>query len=126
MAIIQARSHRKPTGGQYRSILPRRRHMTGRLPSMTKLGGDRRKQVQTKGGGMKLRALNIEIANLLDPKTKKAGKAKISNVIENPANRYFVRRNILTKGTVIVTDKGKARVTSRPGQDGIVNAVLIG
>ena len=52
-------------------------------------------------------------------------KAKIEIVTANPANRHYVRRNIMTKGTIIKTDKGDARVTSRPGQDGVINAVLI-
>ena len=46
-------------------------------------------------------------------------------VVENPANRHYIRRNILTRGTIIKTEKGNARITSRPGQDGVVNAVLI-
>ena len=37
----------------------------------------------------------------------------------------YVRQNIITKGAVIMTDAGKARVTSRPGQSGSINAVLI-
>jgi small subunit ribosomal protein S8e len=36
-----------------------------------------------------------------------------------------VRRNIVTKGAIIETDAGQARVVSRPGQDGQVNAVLL-
>jgi len=36
-----------------------------------------------------------------------------------------VRRNIITKGAVIKTEKGPARVTSRPGQHGIINAILL-
>ncbi|MEK6949175.1 MAG: 30S ribosomal protein S8e, partial [Nanoarchaeota archaeon] len=49
----------------------------------------------------------------------------IKTISGNPANRHFVRRNIMTKGAIIETEKGKARITSRPGQDGAVNAVLI-
>ena len=33
--------------------------------------------------------------------------------------------NIITKGSVIQTEKGKAQVTSRPGQHGVVSAVLV-
>ena len=55
----------------------------------------------------------------------KIEKLKITAVVENPANRHFVRRNIITKGTVIETEKGKARITSRPGQEGVINAILI-
>jgi small subunit ribosomal protein S8e len=45
--------------------------------------------------------------------------------VENPANPHYVRRNIITKGAVIKTELGNAKVTSRPGQDGVVNAALI-
>ena len=65
------------------------------------------------------------IANLLDKKTNKYNKVKILNIIGNPANRNFVRRNIITKGTVLETDAGKAVVTSRPGQEGVINTVLV-
>jgi small subunit ribosomal protein S8e len=99
--------------------------MVGRPATMTKIGEEKRKSVRTKGGSSKEKLLNATIANLTDPKTKKTIKATIKDVLENPANRYFVRRDIITKGTIIETDKGNAKVTSRPGQDGVVNAVLM-
>jgi small subunit ribosomal protein S8e len=46
-------------------------------------------------------------------------------VKSNPANPFFARRNITTKGAVVETEIGDAVVTSRPGQDGLVNAKLI-
>ena len=57
--------------------------------------------------------------------TGKYAKAKIISVVETPANRHFVRRNIMTKGCTIQTDKGRAVVTNRPGQEGTINAVLV-
>jgi len=45
--------------------------------------------------------------------------------LSTPSNREYAKRNIITKGAIIQTSEGKARVTSRPGQDGVVNAVLI-
>ena len=78
------------------------------------------------GGNRKTRLLSADKANLFDPKTKKHEQVKIKTILENPANRHFVRRNIMTKGCIVETEKGKAKITSRPGQDGIVNAVLIG
>lgn len=113
------------TGGRYTATLPKRKHMIGRAATLTKIDETKRKIIRTKGGGVKVRLQSCNTANLIDPKTKKAVKAKIVDVLENPANRYYVRRDILTKGTIIETDKGKARVTSRPAQDGTVNAVLI-
>ena len=77
------------------------------------------------GGHKKDVSLRNNSVNVVDPKTKKHKVVKIKNVIENPANRHFVRRNIITKGTVVDTEAGKARITSRPGQDGTVNGVLI-
>ena len=77
------------------------------------------------GGHEKVRLLSIETVNVFDPKTKKYKQSKVKNALENTANKNFVRRNILTKGTVIETEAGKAKITSRPGQEGTVNAVLV-
>ena len=74
----------------------------------------------------KVRLWGADVANLYDPKTNKYEQIKIKTISGNPANRHFIRRNIMTKGAIIETEKGKARITSRPGQDGVVNAVLIG
>ncbi|HDN05822.1 MAG TPA: 30S ribosomal protein S8e, partial [Candidatus Bathyarchaeota archaeon] len=46
-------------------------------------------------------------------------------VIRNPANVDYDRRGVITKGAIIETSLGLARVTSRPGQNGVINAVLI-
>ena len=46
-------------------------------------------------------------------------------VLENGANSHFVRRNIITKGAIVETEIGKAKITPRTGQKGIVNGVLI-
>ena len=75
--------------------------------------------------GAPLRNLSCDFANLVDPKTGKAEKVKILSVKENKANIHFVRMNVITKGAIIETDLGQARVTSRPGQEGNVNAILI-
>ena len=125
MVLTQYRSKRKPTGGLYKRHRSKRLYEIGRSPSLTKIDEKRLKKVRTLGGNQKSRLLQTNVANLLDQKTKKYTKAKILNVVENAASRHFVRRNIITKGAVIETDKGKAKVTSRPGQDGTVNAVLI-
>ena len=126
MVTIQARPRRKASGGLYRSTLSKRTHMLGRTPSMTKVGtNERKRKVSTKGGGAKHRLFEATHANCYNPKTKKHEQATIKAVVESPSNRNFVRRNILTMGTVIDTSKGKARVTSRPGQYGTVDAVLV-
>ncbi len=100
-------------------------HELGRVPSLTGLGKKRAQKIRTLAGKRKLRLLSAEYVNVMDPKTNKAKKTKIKTITESPANRHFIRRNIMTKGAIIETDAGKAKITSRPGQDGVVNAVLI-
>ena len=56
----------------------------------------------------------------LEPK-----RSKVISVVENISDPNFVRRNIITKGAIVETDAGYARITSRPGQVGILNAVLV-
>lgn len=121
----QAGRGRTPTGGRYRTRYSKRLSQRGRLPTLTKIGEHKVKTVRTKGGSAKMKVLVAKVANLYDPKTKKYTKSPIQTVTESTANRHFVRRNILVKGTIITTDAGKARVTSRPGQDGTVNAILV-
>ncbi|MHA1852522.1 MAG: 30S ribosomal protein S8e [Candidatus Heimdallarchaeaceae archaeon] len=125
MVIVQSRSKRKPTGGRYKPYRKKRMYEMGRAPTLTRIDERKLKLVRTRGGNKKYRLLRTNIANVLDKKTNKYEKVKIISVIDNPANRHFVRRNIITKGTIIKTEKGDAKVTSRPGQDGTVNAVLI-
>ena len=124
MAVSQSRSQKKQTGAKYTDFRKRKKYELGRNPTMTKVAPSKRKTIRILGGNLKSFNLNTDIVNLTG-KDGKATKAKIKAVVENAANRNFVRRNILTKGTVIETEKGKAKISSRPGQEGTVNAVLI-
>ncbi|MBW2965225.1 30S ribosomal protein S8e [Candidatus Woesearchaeota archaeon] len=125
MAISQAKSRQSPSGARYKDSRKKKQYELGSTPTLTKVGERKPKTARTLGGSSKMRLLTADVANLFDPKTKKSVKVKILDVADNPANRYFSRRDIITKGCIIVTDKGKARVTSRPGQEGTVNAVLL-
>ena len=126
MAISQLRSLRKPSGSKYKQKgRKKKQYELGRQPAFTKLEKKRAKYVRTMGSNRKIRLLSADTVNLFDTKTKKYEQVKIKTIVDNPANRHFIRRSIMTKGTVIETEKGKARITSRPGQDGTVNAVLI-
>jgi small subunit ribosomal protein S8e len=61
----------------------------------------------------------------VDQESKKVTKSKILKVTKNPANRDYERRGVISKGALVETESGTARVVSRPGQDGVVNAVLV-
>jgi len=125
MVVIHGRSRRTISGSLYKKNRSKRLYETGNRPTLTRLGKAKTKTVRTRASGRKTRLLLAEIANVYDPKAKKMEKVKIRTILENPANRQYVRRNIMTKGTVIDTEKGKARITNRPGQENRINAVLI-
>ncbi len=127
MGVYQWRDHKKPTGGKknwYYKV--KRKYAYGRhfTPAIVH-GEEERKKIRVRGGNIKIRVRRVAYAVVSDPKTGKAVKARILRVLETPANREYARRQIIVKGAIIETSEGKARVTSRPGQDGIVNAVLL-
>ena len=78
-----------------------------------------------RGGKSKESLLSSNIINVYDSKNNKYVKTKILTVVDNAANRHFIRRNIMTKGAIVKTEIGNARITSRPGQEKVINAVLI-
>lgn len=127
MAIWQAESKRKPTGGRRIPAHKKRKFEIGREAQPATLGQPKRKTVRTRGGHSRVRIIAANEVIVTDPKTGKTQKAGIvpPGVVENPANPHYVRRNIITKGAVVNTTLGRARITSRPGQDGTLNAVLL-
>lgn len=103
----------------------KRRFEKGSFPAETTLGKLKKKTRRARGGGVKPRLLNAAHANLSNSSTGKTEKVEILRVIRNSANVDYDRRGVITKGTIIETPLGTARVTSRPGQNGSVNAVLV-
>ncbi|VVB87666.1 30S ribosomal protein S8e [uncultured archaeon] len=121
----QGKSTRKYTGGRIISARSKQRFELGGDEANTHLGEKISKTERTLGGTDKVRLLRDSMAIVIDPATKTAKKVKIETVTGNPANTHYVRRNIITKGAIIKTELGSARVTNRPGQEGSINAVLV-
>lgn len=121
----QGSSRRKATGGKVIAARGKRKFEMGRESAETRISDVKRKNISTTGGNRKVRLLQSNVANVTNPKDGKTVVTTIETVIDNTANKHYVRRNILTKGSVIKTPLGTAKVTSRPGQEGVVNAVLI-
>ena len=103
----------------------RRKYEIDRYPSEPVVGTQKTIFRRVRGGNRKISFKNVEFANISDPIEKKTTKSKILRVTKNPTNKDFERRGVVTKGAIIDTDLGSARVVSRPGQHGIVNAILI-
>jgi small subunit ribosomal protein S8e len=117
---------RKLTGGKKRVYRTKKKYEAGGYPAETVLGAPRRKVKSTLGGNTKIKVLSDKFASVTDPNTKTATKTEIVRVVSNGANVDYNRRGVITKGAEIETGLGLAKVTSRPGNDGMINAVLIG
>lgn len=125
MPLWQGDSARKATGGRKIRAQGKRRSEISREHVDTHIGEDAQKLMRTKGANQKIKLMRTDKINVTDAKTGKTTVAELTNVTENPANVHYVRRNIITKGAVVDTSAGKAKVTSRPGQSGALNGVLV-
>jgi ribosomal protein S8.e len=117
---------RKLTGGKKRAYRTKKVYEAGGYPAETILGESKRKIARTKGGNTKVKVLTEKFVSVTDPKTNATTKSEIVRVVSNGANVDYNRRGVITKGAKIETKLGLAEVTSRPGKDGVVNAVLVG
>lgn len=116
---------KKISGGRYHKPRKKKKFELGRQPRIVRLGEEKRKKIKTRGGKTKIVLLSSNVCNLVGKSGKKVEKAKIKNVLETPQNKFLARQNILMKSAIIETDKGKARITNRPSQEGNIQAVLI-
>jgi len=108
---------RKPTGGNKRAWRGKRAFEAGSEPTETR--------VSMYGGGTKVRIAVADWAVVTDKSSGKSSKSKLLRVVRNPANVDYQRRGVITKGAIVETELGQARVTSRPGQHGVINAILL-
>ncbi len=116
-------STRKPTGGRTRRNRKPRKHEQGGEATETTVGETAVATEDAHGRTEKHRVKRADTINVAtDGETE---PMEIEAVLENEANPDLVRRDIVTKGAVVDTPAGKARVTSRPGQDGTVNGVIL-
>jgi len=123
MAIWHKRSETKKTGGKSRSYRKSRKYDLGSKFAEPTTGEQRIKSKVSRGGNKKSYVKQENEVNLsVDGEVK---RTELESVLENPANNNFVRRSLLTKGTIVQTPEGKARITSRPGQNGVINAKLV-
>jgi len=121
-----AKTKQSGTGGKKRAMQDKRLAHVGGFFARPKFEKEGEKEVRelrrVKGGNTKVVVKQVKYANVASGTTVK--KVRILNVVASPDNPHFSRENLVTKGALIETELGKARVTSRPGQEGSVNAVL--
>jgi small subunit ribosomal protein S8e len=103
----------------------RRKYEIDRYPNEAVLGDKYMKMRRTRGNNRKTALKFGTFVNVADPVSKKITNSKILQVVKNPANRDYERRGVISKGALLETESGMAKVVSRPGQDGCINAVLM-
>ncbi|MCH2402847.1 MAG: 30S ribosomal protein S8e [Candidatus Nitrosopelagicus sp.] len=120
---VENLSTSKITGGRRRPLRSRKKHETNRFPNEALVGEQITITRKVRGKNVKTAIKTIDTVNLvIDSKAK---RVKILKVLENATNNDYQRRGIISKGAILETAEGKCRVMSRPGQHGVVNAVLI-
>jgi small subunit ribosomal protein S8e len=122
---IENLAGRKMTGGRKIAMRGRRKFEIDRYPNEAVVGTTQIVARRTRGANLKAAFKTAEFANIIDKEAKKVTKSKILRVTKNSANRDYERRGVISKGAIIETEGGTAIVVSRPGQEGVVNAVLI-
>ncbi|MFX1503647.1 MAG: 30S ribosomal protein S8e [Promethearchaeota archaeon] len=125
MARSQARSKRKFTGKKYKHFRKKRKRELERPRIDAEIGSEKKKKQRVLGGNYKLKLFATQFINVTDPSTTKTQKVRILGFEENLASKDLNRRHILTKGAVVETELGNVKITSRPGQHGILNGVLV-
>jgi small subunit ribosomal protein S8e len=121
---IENLKKRKLTGGARKANRTRRAFEKDGYAAETLLGETENYERRMRGGSLKTSLRFAEFANVRDLGSGKTSKVKITRVLRNPANRDYERRGVITRGALIDTELGNAKVTSRPSQDGVINAVL--
>jgi len=116
---------RKKTGGKKRAYRTKRIYEQGRHPVETVLGETKRKKVKGRSGIVKVKLVSARFVNVSRPGSGAVERLEIQEVVSNPANADYNRRGVITKGTIVRTEKGLARIVSRPGQCGSLNAVFV-
>ncbi len=125
MARYTGPSKRKISGGLRKKSMGKKQKFLARPPAETHIGEPKKKKVRTLGGNFKIKNLRANRINVLDKSTNKTQNVAIKGLDFNPASRDFTRRKIITKGAIVMTDLGKVKVTSRPGNDSVINGILL-
>ena len=114
----------KITGGRRHPLRTRRKYEIDRYPNEPINGAQVTITRRVRGNNRKTALKSIDFVNLATEGAK-VKKTKIIKVIENTTNNDYKRRGIITKGAILEIQEGKCRVVSKPGQNGIVNAILL-
>jgi small subunit ribosomal protein S8e len=126
LSYYQGSDLRKPSGGfrgKHRKV--KRKYELGSPPTLTKIGSEEKRKIESVyGGNIKVRLKEAVYVNVCLPDGV-VKKVKVLDVVETPENPQHAKSKIISQGSVVKTELGLVKITSRPGQDGVLNGVLI-
>ena len=129
MAKWHGISRRKPSGGRLKRpnrYRGKRRTEVSSEAQYAYIGEkDDRKMYRKNAGSQTTRLLSANTVNVNIPNEGTTVKATFNSVIANDADPNFIRRNIVTKGSIVDTSMGKVKITSRPGMHGVASGILL-
>ena len=114
----------KITGGIRHPLKTRQKFDIDRYPNEALMGEQETATRKTRGNNRKIALKTVNHVNLVLSDTK-IKRTKIIRVLENQTNNDYKRRGVITKGAILETEDGKCKVVSRPGQNGMINAILV-
>ena len=114
----------KITGGIRHPLKSRQKFQIDRYPNEALMGEQETATRKTRGNNRKTALKKVNHVNLVLPNAK-IKRSKIVRVLENQTNNDYQRRGVITKGAILETEDGKCKVVSRPGQNGVINAILV-
>lgn len=120
---MNMKTGRKISGGKYKKPRKKKKYELSGQARTVRLGDKKTKFLRVMGGNKKIISLAQNKMNIIIK--GKAKQADIKNVIETPSNRFLARQNVLVKSAIVETSLGKARITNRPSQEGIIQGVLV-
>jgi small subunit ribosomal protein S8e len=122
----QGKDLQKPSGGvrgRHRKV--KRKYELGSPPTLTRISNEEvRKIERVYGGGVKVRLKEAMYVNVALPDGV-IKRVKVVEVVETPENPQYAKSGIVSRGSLVKTELGLVKITSRPGQDGVLNGVLV-
>ncbi|MEM4481825.1 MAG: 30S ribosomal protein S8e [Desulfurococcaceae archaeon] len=124
MSYYQGNDLKKPSGGKKHEHRGKRKYELGSPPTKTSLAAkEERETIRAYGGNIKVRLkassyINVAIGGEIK-------RTKLLDVVETPENPQNSKFKIISRGSVVKTELGLVKITSRPGQHGVLNGILI-
>jgi small subunit ribosomal protein S8e len=99
-----SRHKRRLTGGRKVIHIKKRKYELARPSANTKLGAKNIKEIRTRGGNKKFRALRLDAGNFSWGSEVTTRKTRILDVVYNSSSNELLRTKTLVKGAVIQID----------------------